>query len=63
MNKMSRKVCFEAGYKQCKHDVLGLIDKFYKKKMKDKQLSEEEWYSAETISGLDLEELKARING
>ena len=25
-NTMSRKVCFEAGYKQCKEDVLKLID-------------------------------------
>lgn len=26
LDKMSRKICFEAGYKQCKKDVLEVID-------------------------------------
>ena len=57
MNKMSRKVCFEAGYKQCKHDVLGLIDemklKIFEEGIKDRA----------TGYFQGLEELKARING
>jgi len=58
---MNRKVCYEAGYEECKEDVIKLMKELQDKASNERKISKDKryWLGCCQI----LNELKARIEG
>jgi hypothetical protein len=54
-------IAYANGVKDEQKRIFRLLTIFYENKMKEKKLTLEDWYSSETISGMDLEEFVKQI--